>query len=81
MLLSSVTPYLVRTHDNPEGIDPEEFGKIGVALREDRPMFLQEFSQKFFGRSTLHHTVSAAMLERTQAMAFTIQWQPLMLGQ
>ena len=71
VLISAVTPYLLKTDDNPEGVDPKVFAGIEESIRQDRPAFLQEFGPKFYGRTVLKHTVSEADLEWTQSMAFT----------
>lgn len=69
VLISAVTPYLLKTEDNPEGVDPEVFEKIVTSLEKDRPAFLKEFGQKFYGRSLLNHTVSDEFLAFSGAMA------------
>ena len=71
VLVSAVTPYLLKTADNPEGVDPKTFDDIEANLRKDRPAFLKEFGPKFYGRSAVHHTVSEPALEWTQSMALT----------
>ncbi len=71
VLVSAVTPFLCKTADNPHGVDPKVFAGIEEQIRKDRPAFLEDFGPKFYGRSTLNHTVSAAVLEWTQSMAFT----------
>jgi pimeloyl-ACP methyl ester carboxylesterase len=71
VLISAVTPYLLKTEDNPEGVDGKVFDEIIEGLKKDRPAFLAQFAPKFYGRSLVHHTVSESMLEFTQAMAFT----------
>lgn len=62
VFVSAVTPYLLKTDDNPEGIDRKNFDEIYENLIKDRPAFLQNFTEKFFNYSTLHHTVSSAQL-------------------
>jgi pimeloyl-ACP methyl ester carboxylesterase len=69
VLISAVTPYLLKTDDNPDGVDPKVFDDIEEQLRKDRPAFLKEFGPKFFGRSLVKHTVSEAVLEWTQQLA------------
>ncbi|SEB53796.1 alpha/beta fold hydrolase [Terriglobus roseus] len=69
VLVSAVTPYLLKTSDNPDGVDPKVFEEIEENLRKDRPAFLNEFGPKFYGRSVVHHTVSEPVLEWTQSMA------------
>jgi pimeloyl-ACP methyl ester carboxylesterase len=71
ILVSAVPPYLLKTSDNPDGVDPKVFEDIEKSIRQDRPAFLKEFGPKFFGRSALHHTVSEAVLDWTQSMALT----------
>jgi non-heme chloroperoxidase len=76
VLISAVTPYLMKTADNPTGVDAEIFDKIGQQIREDRPAFLKDFGPKFYGRTVLNHSVSEAVLEWTQAMALTSTLRP-----
>ena len=71
VLISAVTPYLLKTADNPEGVDPKVFADIEENIRKDRPAFLKDFGPKFYGRTMLQHTVSEADLEWTQEMALT----------
>lgn len=71
MLISAVTPFLLKTENNPSGVDEGVFNEIEANLLKDRPAFLQEFAQKFFGRTLLNHTVSEAVLEWSQTMALT----------
>jgi non-heme chloroperoxidase len=66
-----VPPYLLKTSDNPDGVDAKVFEDTEKSIRQDRPAFLKEFGPKFFGRSALHHTVSEAVLEWNQFMALT----------
>ena len=66
-----MTPYLLKTDGNPEGVDVKVFEDIEANLRKDRPAFLKEFGPKFYGRSMVHHTVSEPTLEWTQQMALT----------
>ena len=48
VLIGTLGPYLVKTKDNPEGVDPKVFDDIKAALREDRPAFLMEFLRNFY---------------------------------
>jgi pimeloyl-ACP methyl ester carboxylesterase len=76
-LIGSVTPYLMKAPDNPDGVDAEVFTDIENAIRKDRPAFLRDFAQKFYGRTTLNHTVSQEILDWTQAMAYTTTLHPM----
>ncbi len=71
VLVSAVTPFLLKTDDNPDGVDPKIFDGIEENLRKDRPAFLNDFGPRFFGRTALKHTVSEPVLEWTQSMALT----------
>ncbi len=71
VLVAAVTPFLLKTGDNPDGVDAKVFEGIEQEIRKDRPAFLKEFGPKFFGRTALKHTVSEAVLEWTQTMALT----------
>lgn len=67
-LISAVTPFLLQTADNPDGIPREEFLKIEAGIREDRAAFMQDFAQKFYGRSLINRTVSDAVLAWNQVV-------------
>lgn len=71
VLISAVTPYLMKTDDNPDGVDPRIFETNEEQIRTDRPAFLHDFGPKFYGRSMVNHTVSEPVLEWTQNMALT----------
>ncbi|BDC49782.1 arylesterase [Bryobacterales bacterium F-183] len=67
-LISAVTPFLMQTADNPDGIPREEFAKIEAGIRQDRAAFMKDFAQKFYGRSLMNRTVSDAVLEWNQVV-------------
>jgi pimeloyl-ACP methyl ester carboxylesterase len=71
VFVSAVTPFLLKTDDNPDGVDGKVFDGIEAELRKDRPAFLHDFGPKFYGRSVIKHTVSEPVLEWTQEMALT----------
>lgn len=71
VLISSVTPFLLKTADNPDGVDPQVFADIEKEIRKDRFDFLKDFGAKFYGRTIMNRSVSDAVLEWTMAMALT----------
>ena len=71
VLVSAVTPFLLKTDDNPDGVDAKVFDGIEEQIRKDRPAFLHDFGPKFYGRTMVKHTVSEPVLEWTQEMALT----------
>jgi pimeloyl-ACP methyl ester carboxylesterase len=70
-LISAVTPFLLKTADNPAGVDQKVFDEIAKNILKDRPAFLHTFAPQFYGRSALNHTVSESVLEWSQAMGLT----------
>ena len=71
VFISAVTPFLLQTDNNPEGVDKSVFDGMVDGLKKDRAAFLEAFWPKFYGRSLVHHTVSEPFLEFTQEMAMT----------
>ncbi len=71
VFISAVTPYLLKTGDNPDGVDKKVFDNIHENLAKDRIDFLKSFAEKFFNYSALHHTVSSAQLEFAGAQAMS----------
>jgi len=47
-LISAVTPFLLKTPDNPAGVEKKVFDGIQKAIREDRPAFLTQFLANFY---------------------------------
>ena len=74
-LVSSVTPFLMKTANNPDGVDPSVFEGMTKAMKDDRPAFLQSFNKKFFNDGLLSHPVSQAQLDYAFAIAVMAQPQ------
>jgi pimeloyl-ACP methyl ester carboxylesterase len=68
--VSSVTPFLVKTDDNPNGVDRSVFDAMIEGLEKDRPAFLASFARKFYGDSLIKPAVSKELLEWTASLAF-----------
>ena len=68
-LISAVTPYMMKTDDNQDGVDPSVFEEIEQGLRKDRPAFLAEFGKSFYGADKAPGRVSEAWLDWTLTMA------------
>lgn len=67
--ISSVTPYLLKTEDNPDGVDRGTFDDMIDGLMKDRPAFLETFGKGFFGVTLLNHAVSKPVLDWSQSLA------------
>lgn len=63
VFLSSVTPFILKTADNPDGVDVGTFDEITDGLVKDRPDFLTAFGKKFYNVGLLKHPVSQATLD------------------
>ena len=69
VLLSAVTPFLLKTPDHPDGADQSVFDKMLDGLAADRPSFLAAFGKQFFGAGLLNFTVTTEILEWALWMA------------
>lgn len=69
VLISSILPFRLLTHDNPSGTAAEHFAKTAQAIRQDRAHFLQRFFKDFFGMSMLSQPVSNELLEWMRSIA------------
>ena len=56
VFMAAITPFLVKTSDNPEGVDESVFTGIQKAICEDRPAFLSAFLDKFYSVESLKGT-------------------------
>lgn len=68
VLISAVTPYLLKTEDNPEGTDKEKFDAMIEKLTEDRPAFLTNFAKHFYGVNKDSQAVSQPLLDWNQML-------------
>jgi pimeloyl-ACP methyl ester carboxylesterase len=69
VLISSITPYLVKTTGNPEGVEESVFAEMLQSIKKDRIGFLDQFGKQFFSVSLLNHPVSAPLLEYYRQLA------------
>ncbi|MEP0915112.1 alpha/beta hydrolase [Leptolyngbya sp. GB1-A1] len=53
VLMAPVPPFLLKTDDNPEGVDQSVFDDIMKAIVEDRPAYFSTFFQGFFNVDVL----------------------------
>ena len=71
VFISSVTPCMIKTQNNDEGIDKEIFDGMVDKITEDRPAFLEDFGKKFYGVDILNQPVSKAILNWNQMLCLT----------
>ncbi|OYQ37536.1 alpha/beta hydrolase [Flavobacterium cyanobacteriorum] len=69
VLVSSVTPYLLKTDNNPSGLPQGQFDSIREQLEDNRPKFLAQFSKMFYGVNLFSHPVSDEILQHDLMLA------------
>jgi pimeloyl-ACP methyl ester carboxylesterase len=68
VLISSVTPFRLKTADNPDGAEKQTFADTIHKIETDRPAFLAEFAKKFFGVDATNQSVSKEILDWNQTL-------------
>ncbi|HVY75444.1 MAG TPA: alpha/beta hydrolase [Puia sp.] len=68
VLISTVLPFMLKTDDNPDGIEQSVFTDFINQIREDRPQFFSHFARIFYGVSMLNKPVSADFLNWNQSL-------------
>lgn len=69
ILISSVVPYLLKTDDNPKGVDQGVFDSMTQGMKDDRAKFWTSFFKDFYGEGMLSHPVSDEVLEWSRNVA------------
>lgn len=69
VLISAVTPMMLKGPDNEDGVDRKIFTEMYEELQKDRFKFLTGFGKKFYGESMTHNAVSTETLTWTQMLA------------
>ncbi|MCA9149924.1 MAG: alpha/beta hydrolase [Planctomycetales bacterium] len=69
VLISSIVPYMLKTNDNPHGVEGNVFEQMSEALLADRPHFYGDFFKDFFGVGMLAKPVSEEYLQWTRSIA------------
>jgi non-heme chloroperoxidase len=68
-LVSSVVPYMLKSPDNPKGVEQSVFDDIKAQIRKDRFAFIQSFGKQFYGVGVVSKPVSQAVLDWTFILA------------
>jgi non-heme chloroperoxidase len=68
VLISAVTPYMLKTDDNPEGADKSAFEEMVQKISVDRPAFFTAFGKKFYGVDLFSQPVSQPLLDWNQCV-------------
>ncbi len=70
VFVSAVVPFMLKTDNNPSGVDKSTFDDMIQNLGKDRFGFLSDFGKKFYGQGLLSHPVSEGVLNWTAMLAF-----------
>ncbi len=57
VFMAAIPPFLLKTPDNPDGVDGSVFKEITQAIGSDRPAFLSGFFEKFYNVDVLGGTL------------------------
>jgi len=68
VLISSVTPFMLQTESNPEGIPMEKYDEQIQQIQQDRIGFLDGFGKTFFGMSRTNAPLSKPLLDHFGAL-------------
>ena len=63
VLIASILPFMLKTGDNPEGVDPAVFDEMTRLMKADRAQFWSGFFKDFFGVGLMSHPVSMEVLQ------------------
>lgn len=69
VLISSVVPYMLKTDNNPEGVDQAVFDEMTEGMKKDRAHFFSSFFKDFYGVGMLSHPVSDELREWSRNVA------------
>jgi non-heme chloroperoxidase len=68
-LIGAVVPYMLKTPDNPDGVDRAIFDGMTAGITEDRAKFFESFFKDFFGVGVVRHKVSEPVLDWARSVA------------
>ena len=68
-LISSIVPFMLKTADNPNGVDASVFAQMADGMKKDRAHFFKGFFHDFYGVSMLSKPVSEEQLQTSWVTA------------
>ena len=74
--VSAVTPYLLKTDDNPEGVDASTFQQMLDGLNKDRADFLNNFAKTFYGSAVLGLGVAVSVAQGQWTLSMAMPASP-----
>lgn len=75
VLIAAVPPFLLKTAENPDGVDMKLFDAMREGITKDRAHFFEEMAKKFYGANKLMSGISQGVLQSfyMQAMQASIK--------
>lgn len=74
VLIGSITPCLIKTTDNPDGLDWSLFEDMIAGLNQDRPQYVSKMAPSFFGVGLPQVCISPEIIQ--WAIALALQASP-----
>jgi pimeloyl-ACP methyl ester carboxylesterase len=75
-LIASVVPYMLKTPDNPNGVDQAIFDQMTAAMKKDRAHFFAGFFKDFFGTGMIGGQTSDEVVEWARDTALDAGLKP-----
>ena len=75
-LISAVVPYMLKTPDNPKGVDQAVFDQMTAGMKEDRAHFFAGFFKTFFGEGLPSKPVSDEVLQWARSVSLQAGLKP-----
>jgi non-heme chloroperoxidase len=63
ILVASIVPYMLKTGDNPQGVEQKVFDGMAEAITADRAAFWPQFFKSFYGVGITSHPVSQEVID------------------
>jgi non-heme chloroperoxidase len=76
VLIASVVPYMLKTSDNPDGVDPSVFDEMTQAMKDDRAKFWLGFFKHFFGVGLVTSPVSNEVIDWARSVSMQAGLKP-----
>ena len=76
VLIGAVVPYMLKTADNPDGVDASVFDDMTQGMTKDRAKFWSGFFKDFFGVGMVSHPVSAEVIDWARSTSMQAGLKP-----
>lgn len=76
VLVASIVPYMLKTSDNPNGVDQEIFDGMAQQMRQDRAKFFAGFFKDFYGVGLLSQPITDEVIEHSWMVAMQAGLRP-----